>query len=74
MKKPAKNILSLPINTLPLSLEFKAMAKENSFFSLSELVELPIDVLLKHPLFDQRMLFEYLDFLEKNGLEDLIEG
>ncbi len=65
--------LQMPIESLDLSVEFKNMARVNHFTTLSQMLELPIDILLEHPLFGYRMLAEYLSFLTYNELDELIE-
>lgn len=63
------NILHQPVPSLELSDEFKAMARANHFTTLGEMVEFRIEELQRMPLFDHRMLSEYVSFLTKNGLE-----
>jgi len=65
--------LHIPIQFLDLSLEFKEMARINHFSTLSQMVELPVEELQNHQLFNYRMLAEYISFLTKHKLDDLVE-
>ena len=67
------NLLHQPIGSLNLSDEFLEMASTNSFETLSDMAKLNIEVLKALPLFDHRMLAEYVSFLTENGLEGVIE-
>lgn len=67
------NVLTQPITSLELSEGFKAMAKANHFTTLAEMVEFRIEELQRMPLFDHRMLPEYISFLTKNGLDGEVE-
>lgn len=65
--------LHIPIQSLDLSTEFKEMARVNHFHTLSQMVELPIEVLQKLSLFNHRMLAEYISFLTRYEVDDLVE-
>ena len=73
MSNPTPKALQRPIQDYDLSPEFKEMARTNGFRTLSQMVGLSIQDLLQKPLFDLRMLSEYITFLTKNGLDDLVE-
>lgn len=66
--------LHIPIQSLDFSTDFKEMTRVNHFRTLSQMVELPVEVLQKLPLFNHRMLAEYISYLTKHGLDDLVEG
>ena len=69
----ANKQLHVSIQFLDISTEFKEMARVNHFSTLSQMVELPVEVLQKHHLFNYRILAEYISFLTNIGLEDLVE-
>lgn len=66
-------ILKQPIKLLELSPEFKEMALVNGFNTLYQMTKHEITELQDLALFDHRMLAEYISFLTKHGLDDLIE-
>ena len=65
-------ILRKPIQTLEVSGEFKAMAKANGFRTLEDILEGPLNDLPFRKLSGYRMLKEFLDILEQNGLGGII--
>jgi|GEM_PF-5938657 len=67
------NLLDQPISELNLSDEFKEMARENRFEMLSEMTEFTLLELQGMPLFNLRMVAEYVSFLTDNGLEGIVE-
>lgn len=73
MERTTDDLLKIPISSLELSDEFKEMARTNHFSTLAEMVELRVETLQEMPLFNYRMLAEYVSFLTKHGLDGLIE-
>jgi len=62
------SILRVPIDSLALSNEFKAMARANEFETLEELLSEPLHTLPQRNLSGYRMLKELLEFLEHHNL------
>ncbi len=63
------NLLDQPITSLELSEEFKEMAETNRFETLSQMMEYSLEELQRMPLFDLRMLTEYVNFLTDRGFD-----
>ncbi|MEP0367348.1 MAG: hypothetical protein ABJN36_17630 [Cyclobacteriaceae bacterium] len=63
------NLLDQPITSLKLSPAFQEMAETNHFKTLSEMMEFTLEELQRMPLFDLRMVAEYVKFLTENGLD-----
>jgi len=61
-------ILNQPIDDIELSPAFKAKARQLGFHKLADLVDQSAYDLLKLPGFDNRLLNEYIGFLEKEKL------
>ncbi|MCV9387890.1 hypothetical protein [Reichenbachiella ulvae] len=72
--RSAKDFLDQPIEVLKLSDEFKEVAQINHFQTLSEMIELPIEVLGKMEQFNHRIMAEYISFMEENGFGHMIEN
>lgn len=67
------NLLDQPIASLKLSPEFQEMAETNHFKTLSEMMDFTLEELQRMPLFDLRMVAEYVSFLTENGLDWVVE-
>ena len=63
------NLPDQPITSLELSEEFKEMAKTNRFDTLSQMMEFTLEELQRMPLFDLRMVAEYVTFLTDHGMD-----
>lgn len=68
----AHPILQKAIQGLNVSKEFKAMAKANGYKTLQNLLDHPLHELPFKKLSGYRMLKEFLDLLDENGIGDLV--
>jgi hypothetical protein len=62
------NILSFPIDSLPLSNEFKTMAQQQHFRTLEDILNWPVAVLLMHEGFTYHIYEELLKYCKNNNL------
>ena len=67
------DILHQPIAQSPLSNEFKTVTETLGFHTFSDLLQHRTTKLLSLPGFDQHLIYEYVDFLEKNQMGHLID-
>lgn len=65
-------LLTTPIETLDVSMEFNAMANANNFKSIQEIVQIPVYELLQMPRFTFRVLNELISILQTNKLECIL--
>jgi len=70
---PRTHLLALPTEVLQLSLEFKLMAAINGFHNLQEVIDSGLHRLPSLPCSSHRVQQEVLEFLDDNGLLDLVE-
>ena len=68
MTASTESVLNLSINALEFTPEFKAKAEQLGLYKLADLVDQSAYDLLKLPGFNHRLLFEYINFLEKEKL------
>lgn len=73
IKEQTHPILKQPIYSMDVSNEFKAMAKENEFSTLEEILRESLHELPFKKLSGYRILKEMLDILEEHGLDEWIE-
>jgi DNA-directed RNA polymerase alpha subunit len=66
-------ILEAAIDSLDVSVEFKAMAKENGFFTLGAMLSVPAQTLVRLPKSGYRLLAEFLQLLEQHDLMHLTD-
>lgn len=66
-------ILHKPIKNLDVSKEFKAMAKANGLKTLQNVLDMPLHELPFKRLSGYRMLKEFLDIVEGNGIAYLVD-
>lgn len=71
--KTTHPILKEPIQSLPVSSEFKKMAVANGFTTLQDIMDKSLDNLHKLPYSGYRMLKELSDLLQANGLTNLLD-
>lgn len=69
----AHPILQKAIQGLNVSKEFKAMAKANGYKTLQNILDHPLHELPFKKLSGYRMLKEFLDILDEQGLNEKIE-
>ncbi len=69
----AHPILQKAIQGLNVSKEFKAMAKANGYKTLQNILDHPLHELPFKKLSGYRMLKEFIDLIEENGLANLID-
>jgi hypothetical protein len=67
------HVLALSTEALPLSEAFKAMATINGFNNLQEVIDVGLHHLPSLPCSSYRVQQEVLEFLDDNGLLDLVE-
>jgi hypothetical protein len=67
------NILTLPIDSLPLSNEFKTMAQQQYFRTLEDILNWPVAVLLMHEGFSYHIYEELLKYLKNNNLPEFVK-
>lgn len=67
------NILSFPIDSLPLSDEFRIMAQEQHFRTLEDILNWPVDVLLMHEGFTYHIYEELLKYFKNNNLPGFVK-
>ena len=65
-------ILQKAIQAIDASKEFKAMAKANGYKTLQDILESSLGDLPFKPLSGYRMLKEFLDIMDQNGLTGFI--
>lgn len=74
MEKHLKSsVLAEQINNLPVSENFKEMAKANGFETLEEMVSFSIASLFKRQGFSMHIYHELYKFLEKKGCIELLK-
>jgi hypothetical protein len=67
------NILSFPIDSLPLSNEFKTMAQQQHFRTLEDILNWPVAVLLMHEGFTYHIYKELLKYCKNNNLPGFVK-
>ena len=67
------DILKLPIANSPLSTQFKTVTEVLGFHNFSDLLQHRTVQLQNLPGFDQHLIYEYVEFLEKNQIGHLID-
>ncbi len=74
MRTPEKSeILNLSIEKSPLSPEFKAVTEMLGFHTFADLQKHRTSKLESLPGFHQLLIYEYVEFFEKNKLGQLID-
>lgn len=74
MKQSEKvDILDQPIAQSPLSTEFKTVTETLGIHTVSDLLQHRTANLLNLPGFSQHLIYEYVEFLEKNQMGHLID-
>lgn len=73
MNKSSPEILNTPLEKLCLSNEFISFCEAHDLIYLSELIAIGTRKLDNKSGFTKRMLFEYLQLLERHGLDDFME-
>jgi len=71
--KHNQNALKLVIDSLDVSAEFKAMANENGFVTLGDMLSVPAGILVQLPQSGYRILAEFLQVLEQHDLLHLTD-
>jgi len=66
-------LLHKPIPELGLSQELKRVTEMHGYFTLEDLSKRTTDQLMLLPGFTQHLLYEYVNFMEANGLAELID-
>jgi hypothetical protein len=66
-------ILQKAIQGMDVTKEFKAMAKANGYKTLQHILDQPLHELPFKKLSGYRMLKEFLDLMDENGLADFME-
>lgn len=66
-------ILQRPIPELGLSQELTRVTEMQGYFTLEDLSKRTTDQLMLLPGFTQHLLYEYVNFMEANGLGELID-
>jgi hypothetical protein len=74
MSKSPLNILSIPLEELEVSIEFCCFAYAHELHSLSDMILIGTRKLEKLSGFNKRLLFEYLQLLEKHDLDEFMES
>lgn len=69
----SRAFLTEPIQSLPVSSEFKNMAIANGFTTLQDILDKSLDNLHELPSSGYRMLKELSDVLEGHGLTSLLD-
>lgn len=72
-REPIDPLLCKPITSLPVTREFKAMARANGYKTLREVLQCSIYQLPHKRLSGYRMLRELLDVLQEHELLYLVE-
>jgi len=67
------DILNLPIERSPLSLEFKTVTETLGFHNFSDLLIHKTVKLSSLPEFNQQLIYEYVEFMETNQMGHLID-
>lgn len=67
------DFLDQPIAQSPLSNEFKTVTETLGLHTFSDLLQQRTVKLLSLPGFNQYLIYEYVDFLEKNQMGNLID-
>lgn len=67
------SILTKPIDCFALSDEFWEMVRLNQFHTLGEIVEIPVNKLLKLPYFGYRVLNELITILNCYGMMNVLK-
>jgi len=67
-------ILQKAIQGMDVSKEFKAMAKANGYKTLQDILDHPLHELPFKKLSGYRMLKEFLDLMDQNGLSELVDN
>jgi len=66
-------LLHTPFPILGLSQELTNVTEMNGYYTLADLCKRTTDELLALPGFTQHLLYEYVNFMEANGLGELID-
>lgn len=66
-------VLKVPIQSMPVSPEFKRMAGANGFVTLQDILDRSLNDFHTLPRSGYRMLKELADILEQNGLGELLD-
>ncbi len=74
MKYSPLNILNRPIEELDFSPEFKVFAKQKQLDTIADFLIEGTRKLDKTDGFSKRMLFEYLQFLEDQDMDEFMES
>ncbi|WP_041649427.1 hypothetical protein [Marivirga tractuosa] len=74
MKESPLNILNTPLEELQMSSELLRFAEAHKLHSLSDMISIGTRNLEGLPGFNKRLLFEYLQLLEKHGLDEFMES
>jgi len=74
MSESPLNILSIPVEELEVSIEFFSFAQAHELHSLADMVLIGTRNLEKLSGFNKRLLFEYLQLLEKHDLDEFMES
>lgn len=72
-KEKEHPILHEPIQGMPVSREFKVMARVNGYRTLMDIIKNKLHQLPLQPQSGYRMLREFLDIMEAHGLIEWIE-
>jgi hypothetical protein len=73
MNNSSADILNTPLENFDLSNELKAFCKAQEFENLSEMILVGTRNLERKTGFTKRMLLEYLQLLERHGLDRYME-
>lgn len=74
MNKSPLNILNIPLEELRVSSELCSFIQAHNLHTLSDMILIGTRNLETLAGFNKRLLFEYLQLLEKHGLDDFMES